>query len=358
LAAQDSCSITVPVFLARRFKNFRLVMGSSVLDLENRIIAENIFEELEGQDSLRPSKSLHYRANIFEERLHLRSPRTEGPAHLRHVCQEGEAYAIVYSRSQMHGGRRGKGLGVGDIGVFVAMNERVFNRNMPVVPAAHCPGTQWLVHAEPPSSAHPDEVSAVARACGGSDYAQSIPDCDTLAAVSPAACQSLRLIVQCAHAEAASAGSFVPKPSFTDQSDGMNSTQMHVVLGSRESDFKMLLSPDQLLQIIGAAAYHDILAALQVTVPDAIVLRRTVATGRFIAFHTDHAARTVQVPLNHDSCCVGGRLLFACTDGKLLLAQRKQGHILVHDGDAAHGVTRLIKGVRFGLYALRSRGNE
>jgi len=31
---------------------------------------------------------------------------------------------------------------------------------------------------------------------------------------------------------------------------------------------------------------------------------------------------------------------------------------LVHDGDAAHGVTRLIKGVRFGLYALRSRGNE
>jgi hypothetical protein len=367
LAAQDSCSITVPVFLGRRFRNFRLVMGSSVVDLENRIIAENIIEgrivftELEGQDSLRPAKSLHYRENIFEERLHLRSPLTEGAAHLRHVCQEGEAYDIVFnSTSQTHGGRRGKsfGLGKGDIGVFVAMNERVFNRNMPVVPAAHCPGTQWLVHAQPPSSAHPDEVSAVARACGGSDYAQSIPDCDTLAAVSPAACQSLRLIVQRAHAEAASAGSFAPKPSFTDQSDGMNSTQMHVVLGSRESDFKMLLSPDQLLQIIGTAAYHDILAALQVTVPDAIVLRRTVATGRFIAFHTDHAARTVQVPLNHDSCCVGGRLLFACTDGKLLLAQRKQGHILVHDGDAAHGVTRLIKGVRFGLYALRSRGNE
>jgi hypothetical protein len=229
---------------------------------------------------------------------------------------------------------------------------------MPFVPAAHCPGTQWLVHAQPPSSAHPDEVSAVARACGGSDYAQSIPDCDTLAAVSPAACQSLRLIVQRAHAEAACAGSFAPKLSFTDRSDGMNSTQLHVVLGSCESDFKMLLSPDQLLQIIGAAAYHDILAALQVIVPDAIVLRRTVATGRFIAFHTDHAARTVQVPLNHDSCCVGGRLLFACTDGKLLLAQRREGHILVHDGDAAHGVTRLIKGVRFGLYALRSRGNE
>lgn len=102
----------------------------------------------------------------------------------------------------------------------------------------------------------------------------------------------------------------------------------------------------------------DILAALQVAVPDAIVLRRTAATGRFIAFHTDRAARTVQVPLNHDSSCVGGRLLVACADGKLMLAQRRQGHVLVHDGDAAHGVTRLIEGVRFGLYALRARCDD
>ena len=92
--------------------------------------------------------------------------------------------------------------------------------------------------------------------------------------------------------------------------------------------------------------------------PDAIVLRRTVATGRFIAFHTDHAARTIQVPLNHDSPCVGGRLLFARTDVKLLLAQHREGWILVHDGDVAHGVTRLIKGIRFGLYALRSRCDD
>ena len=350
MAAQDSCSITVLVHVARRVHNFRLVPGQSVLDLENKIIAENVFEEFNGWDSLRPAKSLQHREQILQYREQIKkkkNPMFVYAADPRHICQEGEAY-VIQPHKVLRYARK-------DIGVFVAMNERVFNRNMPVVPAAHCPGTQWLVHPEPPSSAHPDEVSAVARACGGSDYAQSIPDCDTLAAVSPAACQSLTLLVERAHAEAASAGSFAP---FTDQSDGMNPTQLHVAMGSCESDFKMLLSPDQLLHIIGAAAYRDILAALQVTVPDAIALRRTVATGRFIAFHTDHAARTVQVPLNHDSSCVGGRLLFACTDGKLLLAQRKQGHILVHDGDAAHGVTRLIKGVRFGLYALRSRCND
>lgn len=353
LAAQDSCSITVSVHLstksARRIHNFRLALGSTVQDLENKIIAENIFEELNGLDTLRPTKCLQHLEDILEERLK-KKPDTVYAADPGHVCQEGEAFAIKPPSYRKFVHR--------DIGVFVAMNEQVFNRNMPVVPAAHCPGTQLLVHPEPPSYIHPGLVSAVARACGGSNSAQSIPDCDTIASVSPAACQSLRFLVEHAHAEAASSGSFAPKLSFTDQSDGLNSTQLQVVLGSCESDFKILLCPDHLFNIIGAAAYHDILAALQVAVPDAIVLRRTVATGRFIAFHTDDAARTVQVPLNHDSSCVGGRLLFACTDGKLILAQRRQGHILVHDGDAVHGVTRLIKGVRFGLYALRARCND
>jgi hypothetical protein len=42
--------------------------------------------------------------------------------------------------------------------------------------------------------------------------------------------------------------------------------------------------------------------------------------------------------------------------GKLILAQRR---LLVHDGDASHGaMTRLIKGARFGLYALRARCDD
>ena len=69
LAAQDSCSITVPVHVARRFHNFRLAPGTSVEDLENKIIAENIFEEFNGWDSLRPTKSLQHLEDILEQKL-------------------------------------------------------------------------------------------------------------------------------------------------------------------------------------------------------------------------------------------------------------------------------------------------
>jgi hypothetical protein len=53
-----------------------------------------------------------------------------------------------------------------------------------------------------------------------------------------------------------------------------------------------------------------------------------------------------QVPLTDDGSCEGGLLLFACEDGRLMHVQRRVGSILAHDGDAVHGVTRLVKGVR------------
>jgi hypothetical protein len=99
-----------------------------VQDLENKIIAENIFEELNGLDSLRPTKSLQHLEDILEERLK-KKPDTVYAADPCHVCQEGEAFAIK-PHSLRKFARR-------DIGVFVAMDEQVFNRNMPVVPAAH-----------------------------------------------------------------------------------------------------------------------------------------------------------------------------------------------------------------------------
>ena len=63
----------------------------------------------------------------------------------------------------------------------------------------------------------------------------------------------------------------------------------------------------------------------------------------------------MQIPLTHDSACVGGHLLFACTDGRLISAKRSEGHLLVHDGDAVHGVTTLVAGLRYGLFALKAR---
>ena len=52
------------------------------------------------------------------------------------------------------------------------------------------------------------------------------------------------------------------------------------------------------------------------------------------------------MPLSDDSECEGGLLLFACSDGRLLHVQRRVGSIMAHDGDAVHGVTQLVKGIR------------
>jgi hypothetical protein len=39
-------------------------------------------------------------------------------------------------------------------------------------------------------------------------------------------------------------------------------------------------------------------------------------------------------------------LLFACSDGRLVHVRRRVGSIMAHDGDAVHGVTQLVKGIR------------
>ena len=350
---------------------FRLVMGSTVGELEDKISEKSVIYD--GDRSSRvcftPRHDKLFRWTPEQKIIQKVGLKlADGRSHARFVHdgfidEDGQEFRMqnppVYYRPR---GSGGKGLGKGDIGIFVANNEAVFNRNMPVVPATESPGNEWLLHADPPSFVSPEVVSAVARACGGSQSAKPLVfGCDyrSLAVVTPAACQALRQFVECAHANAISAGKFVPQLPFDDENDGdfagMNPCQVNVALGSCETDFKLLLSPTQLLSFIGSDSYRAILAALECSVPDAIAIRRTVATGRFIAFHTDHAARTVQVPLTHDTSCIGGRLLFACTDGQLLPAQRREGCILVHDGDAVHGVTRLIQGVRYGLYALRSR---
>jgi hypothetical protein len=42
-------------------------------------------------------------------------------------------------------------------------------------------------------------------------------------------------------------------------------------------------------------------------------------------------------------------MVFACSDGRLVHAHRRVGAVLAHDGDAVHGVTALVKGVRLVL---------
>jgi hypothetical protein len=57
----------------------------------------------------------------------------------------------------------------------------------------------------------------------------------------------------------------------------------------------LLLCAQELEAIVGASACRRIMSALEEDTPDAIMVRRTVATGSWINFHTDTVARTVQV---------------------------------------------------------------
>jgi hypothetical protein len=204
------------------------------------------------------------------------------------VCEEGQYFRLADRRTH-------KGLGKGDIGEFVTTNELVFNRNMPFLPASQCPGTVLLLNPHPPSFVSPHIVSALAHSCGGKSCAQApAVDCNR-AIISLTACKILRERVERAFDEAKSAGTFSPLalPAQSCGSDS-NSPHLHVAVSSCETDFKIRLSSTELINIIGSDAYHSIVSSLGCTAPDAIVLRRTAATNRFIAFHTDHAARMLR----------------------------------------------------------------
>jgi hypothetical protein len=95
-----------------------------------------------------------------------------------------------------------------------------------------------------------------------------------------------------------------------------------VTAGNCADDFKVVLSVDELTGVLGRGGAHassDLCDALRAllggtTPPDVLALRRTVGTSRWVGWHTDTAARTVQVRMWHPVCavcvcvcmCVGG----------------------------------------------------
>ena len=83
-----------------------------------------------------------------------------------------------------------------------------------------------------------------------------------------------------------------------------------------------------------------------------IVLRRCVEHGKCINFHTDQALKTMQVPLNGEDEYEGGRLVFMTKENGMKIPVRKAGSATIHRNDIAHGVTTLVRGVRYGLYLL------
>ena len=112
-----------------------------------------------------------------------------------------------------------------------------------------------------------------------------------------------------------------------------------------DDDIKLIVDSDELRAVLDGGSVENLIRGLYGKSPSKIVLRRTKATGKFIRFHTDQAALTLQVPLSSDAACTGGRLCYIREDGSWIRPEREKGIAIVHGGDAVHGVSILSAGV-------------
>jgi len=62
----------------------------------------------------------------------------------------------------------------------------------------------------------------------------------------------------------------------------------------------------------------------------------------------------MQVALNGEDEYEGGRLVYL-KDGEFQIPKRPAGSITIHENDIVHGVSKLVKGVRYGLFLLKKK---
>lgn len=245
--------------------------------------------------------------------------------------------------------------GTEDIGEFVGEDS---------VGDCAAPGAAWLLGPCLPSPLPPPGAVAAVAAAVAAAAAQPPRGCaparaplpplgarELVAAPSRAA---LIALVDAAWARSHGGGAQPRLGAAAAAASRLHPLAQGVAAGCTRDDFKLLLLPAQLRACIGRGAARALAAALG-GAPHAIALRRTAASGRWINFHTDAAAATVQVPLSGDEACEGGKLVFAEAGGALRSPPRLPGVPLAHGGDEIHGVTRLLRGTRYGLFLLRAR---
>ena len=123
---------------------------------------------------------------------------------------------------------------------------------------------------------------------------------------------------------------------------------------STTDDLKVTLAEAELADLVGQLAVDG----LKKTMPAGLAqeftkirLRRCIAVGQCINFHTDVSHRTMQVALTDEETYGGGTLVFANAEG-LHFPLRPAGSATIHDNTIEHGVTELAHGVRYGLFFL------
>jgi len=118
-------------------------------------------------------------------------------------------------------------------------------------------------------------------------------------------------------------------------------------------DFKLNISHADFSGLLGAETVRSLAEIFPGGDYNEIKLRRCCDYGKCINFHTDYALHTMQIPLNDDDEYSGGRLVYLNSDG-LHVPPRPAGSVTIHDNTIVHGVTLLEKGVRYGLFLLKT----
>ena len=186
------------------------------------------------------------------------------------------------------------------IGIFVSKSDVDVVSSSIALPAPSVPGAQWLMQAGLPEPLpRPHAVAALARSFPPHSYSPTaarlplLQSPSAFSCVTKAACIALRNLVDREHDR-----TFAQRAALDAETRCLaqrNDVCASVAEGSSEGDFKLLLTLQKLRSIVGDDSCAQIMSALEAEAPDAIALRRTTASGRWINFHTDTAARTVQV---------------------------------------------------------------
>jgi hypothetical protein len=243
-----------------------------------------------------------------------------GPHDTRLTSGDSRLVSDVVTAEQHVVVLRDETLDLDDIGVFVAAADPVLvpdEKGVPVHMASQdAPGADWLQAAEFCAAPSADEVVGVAFAVGGAGAMRCPGPRNAERVISHDACAALIALVDGAW-ETEWSNDACPHRTFAaDRSSrDLNALERSVQGGSCAHDFKLLITPAALAAAIGAEASAAITALLDSLAdgdsatqrhrPDAIAVRRTVGTGRWIGFHTDRAAATVQVlARGSDAACV------------------------------------------------------
>jgi hypothetical protein len=192
-------------------------------------------------------------------------------------------------------------------------------------------GAHFLQSEDAVHSATPAEVSALIDAVGGS------LGCATTTAVPPQSFPDVKLLDETARSALMHR---VDEHYLTTVGDGPNST-----------DVRLALSETELEQLVGPSAARRLFDHFGAR-PTDIRLRRVEASGDdpvCLPFHADYSKRTMQVALNDPHEYDGGSLVWIL-DGALDMPPRPAGSATIHTKDVMHAVTRMTRGIRYGLF--------